>query len=288
VVEAFASQHEDGSWGDASDPRRRVLSSLWMAKALSELGVDDSHPRWHRAAEFLADVSHTYSGVLGLDGRDASVLSCYAGIAAEMYLLGGRPDLARPQIEWILRYQDVRVHGRMVRHRPAQVWDDALRTRYGGCLADTTCLIGLVKTGRALWRWSEHEPDGDAAELLANIRAVYLERRLMYRANGEIVPIGGTAGTSERWLLPTFPLDWHTDLIEVLDFVAHAGPPDVRMQAAIDAIAKAQLPDGTWPLRHSFRPSFLPAPERRSRHQGSPMITMRVAAALSACGARVT
>ena len=108
-------QNEDGSWGDASDPRRRVLSSLWMAKALSELGVDDGHPRWHRAAEFLADVSHTRSGVLGLDGRDASVLSCYAGIAAEMYLLGGRPDLARPQIEWILRYQDVRVRGRMVR-----------------------------------------------------------------------------------------------------------------------------------------------------------------------------
>ena len=70
---------------------------------------------------------------------------------------------------------------------------------------------------------------------MAIIREAYLERRLMYRANGEMVPIGGTAGTSERWLQPTFPLDWHTDLIEVLDFVAHAGPPDVRMQPAIDA-----------------------------------------------------
>jgi hypothetical protein len=285
VERAFASQRSDGSWGDHDDPGRRVLSTLWMTKALAELGVDDRHAGWHRAAEYLAGRTHTTTtGVLGLDGRDAGVLSCYAGIAGEMYLLAGRPDLARPQIEWILRHQDVRVRGGVRRSPAAEPWDERLRTRYGGCLADTTCLVGLVKTGRALLAWHEQAADPDAAELASVIRETYLERRLMYRTNGEIVPIGISGGAPDRWLQPAFPLDWHTDLVEVLDFVARSGPPDARMQPAIDRIIEAQLPDGTWPLRQTYRPRQLPAPERRSRTSGSPMITLRVVAAVTACG----
>ena len=284
VRSAFEAQHDDGSWGDDAESRRRVLSTLWMTKTLTELGVDHSHPGWARATDFLAGRTQTTStAVFGLDGRDSSVLSCYAGIAGEMYLRGGRPDLARPQVDWILAHQDVRVGGQSHRSRPAQPWDERIRTRYGGCLSDTTCLIGLVKTGRALLAWNEHEPDTDAAELAGIIREAYLERRLMYRSNGEIVPIGISRGSADRWLQPTFPLDWHTDLIEVLDFVARSGPSDVRMQPAIDQLAAAQLPDGTWPLRQTFRPRQLPAPERRSMRAGSPMITARAVAAITAC-----
>lgn len=286
IVAAFGSQRTDGSWGSDDDPRGSVLPTLWMAKSLAELGLDDSHAGWHAAVEFLAGTSHTGHGVLGLDGRDESVLSCYAGIAAEMYLQGGRSDLGRRQIDWILDYQDVSVGGRRLRRDPVATWDERMRTRYGGCLSDTTCLIGLVKTGRALTASLAHEHDARVAELVEAIREVYLERRLMYRSNGEIVPIGVYGAASDRWLLPTFPLDWHTDLIEVLDFVAHAGPPDRRMQPAIDRLVADRLPDGGWPLRLSFRPAALPAPERRSKRRSSPMITLRAASALAASGAR--
>ena len=288
IMPAFASQRNDGSWGADEDPRRRVLTTLWMAKVLAELGLDDTHPGWHRAAEFLAANAHTEHDALSVDGARGGVLSCYIGIAGETYLLGGRPDLARPQVEWIARYQEVRSRGGSKRSRPAETWDERLRTRYGGCLADTTCLIGLVKTGRALAAWDRHEPDARARELMQAMREVYLERRLMYRSNGGIVPIGVYGGAPDRWLQPTWPLDWHTDLIEVLDFVAHGGPPDPRMQPAIDELASLQLPDGTWPLRQSYRPAELPASERRSKHKGSPMITLRVVSALAACGARPT
>jgi hypothetical protein len=155
-------------------------------------------------------------------------------------------------------------------------------------MAETSCLIGLLKTGRALRAWDALSPDAGAAELVAAIREAYLERRPMYRSNGEIVPIGIFSGSPDRWLLPTFPLDWHTDLIEVLDFVARSGPADVRMQPAIDPLSESRLADGTWPLRHAFRPTFLAATERRSRHRGSPMTTLRVAAALAACDGRIT
>jgi len=55
------------------------------------------------------------------------------------------------------------------------------------------------------------------------------------------------------------------------------------MQPAIDVLMNAQLPDGTWPLRQTFRPRELPAPERRSRSKGSPIITLRAVVALDAC-----
>ena len=288
VEAALRSQHADGSWGSDGDARRRVLATLWMTKTLAELGLDDTHLDWHRAAEFLAAHSHTDQEALSLDGARGGVLSCYVGIAGETYLLGGRPDLARAQVDWIVRYQDVRTGGGARRREPAETWDEHLRTRYGGCLSDTTCLIGLVKTGRALAAWDRHEPDARARELVSAMREVYLERRLMHRSDGGIVPIGVFNGAPDRWLEPTFPLDWHTDLIEVLDFVARSGPPDPRMQPAIDRLVSLRLPDGSWPLRHSYRPPELPATERRSKRSGSPMITLRAAAALAACGAPVS
>ena len=286
VAQALDAQRADGSWGAAEEPRRRVLTTLWMTKTLAELGLDDADDGWHRAAGFLARNAHTGQDIMSLDGTDAGVLSCYIGLAGESYLLGGRPDLARPQIEWIVRFQDVRVGGQLRRRRDPDVWSADLRTRYGGCLADTTCLIGLIKTGRALAAWERIEPQPHTSELVAAIREVFLSRRLMYRSDGGIVPIGVYGRDPDKWLQPTFPLDWHTDLIEVLDFVASSGPPDPRMQPAIDRLASMRLPDGRWPLRRTFQPTELPAMERRSARSGSPMITLRVASALTACGAR--
>ena len=61
-----------------------------------------------------------------------------------------------------------------------------------------------------------------------------------------------------------------------------------RMQPAIDHLAEARLHDGGWPLRLSFRPEYLPAPERRSKTRSSPMVTLRAASAFAACGAEPT
>ena len=66
------------------------------------------------------------------------------------------------------------------------------------------------------------------------------------------MPIGVYGADPARWLLPTYPLDWHTDLIEVLDLVARTGPPDTRMQPAVDHLTEARLPDGGASIPHRF------------------------------------
>ena len=78
----------------------------------------------------------------------------------------------------------------------------------------------------------------------------------------------------------TFPLDWRTDLVEVLDVVARSGPGDARLRPALDHLAAQQLPGGGWPLQRSLRPPGLPALERRSALRASPWATLRVVDAL--------
>lgn len=275
-------QRADGSWGADDDWRRRVLPTLQTAMVLAELGLSVRQEGWSRAVDFLASVAHTTDGVFSRTGDPGGVLSCYVGIAGSTYLLGGRPDLAGPQVAWVLRHQDVRRGGVSSRPVPVEVYHRGLTTRYGGCLSRTTCLIGLVKTGRALELWTRETDDADARAVLAAIRVAFLERHLFRRAEGGVLPLGTPASDPERWLRPSFPLDWRTDLVEVLDLLARTGPADVRMQPALDHIAGVQLPDGTWPLGRAFWPPDLPAVERRDRRRGSPIVTMRVVEALSA------
>ncbi|WP_202628082.1 hypothetical protein [Cellulomonas sp. APG4] len=277
-------QRPDGSWGASDDARRRVLPTLWTASLLGELGAGDG-PAWQAAAEFLRTHGSADDGVFSRTARRDGVLSCYVAIAATTYLRGGRTDLARPQVEWLLRHQDVCEHG-VSRRGGVERYEPGLAVRYGGCLASTSCLIGVVKAGCALelWRRTTSQDGPGARELdamLAVVREALLERGLMRTRSGGVLPLGVPAHRPEDWLRPTFPLDWRTDLVEVLGLVTRTGPPDTRTAAARARLASWQLPDGGWPLLRAYWPPGFPPLERTSARRASRLVTRRVLAALS-------
>ena len=274
--EALAKQHSDGSWGSHERAGNRLLPTLWMVKALGELGLDRSHPGWNGGVRFITDIAATDGGVFSISGKRDGVLSCYVGIAALVYLHGGYPDLARAQLEWILRHQDLRVGGEEVRSVPAEQWGSYLATKYGGCMGETTCLVGLLRTGRALAAWGH----SDADDMVEGIRQVFLSRRLFRTSGGSVVPLAVSPSKAADWLVPTYPLDWRVDLIELVEFVARTGSPDERIQDAIDVIADFRLADGTWPLLRSYRPDELVGFSRPSKNRANPMATMRAVEAL--------
>ncbi len=283
VRRALEHQREDGSWGDGSTPTARVLPTLWMTKTLLELGRGgDASVR--EAGGFLATTACTDEGVFSLDGRRSGVLSCYVGTAASIFVALGFSESARAQVDWVLRYQDVRCGGASWREQPVEVWSPDLAWRYGGCLASTTCLIGLARTGAGLVAWREHTGSTAGDALLHQVAEAFLQRSLFQKTDGSTLPLGTPPSRADEWLLPTFPRDWRVDLIEVLHLVARVAGPDPRLQPALNVVGRQQLADGSWRLRRSFRPAALPLLERRSRSSGSTVITQRVVAALEGLG----
>lgn len=279
VEQAIAEQNDDGSWGDHGEPRGRILASLWMTKTLAELGYA-SDPAVDAAGQFLTSAASSERGVFSIDGQRSGVLSCYVGIAAGLYAAAGLDEQANAQVEWILRYQDVKCGGVSRRENEVGIWSDALTWRYGGCLASTSCLIGLVKTGIGLLAWRERSGSADADALLGQMAEALLEREVFKSTSGTTLPLGTPPRRANDWLLPTFPLDWRVDLIEALHLVAHVLGNDSRMEAAVAIVGEQQLTDGAWPLRRTFRPDHLPLLERRSQTAGSTVITRRVVNAL--------
>lgn len=213
VVSSVAErQRQDGSWGAADDVWRRILPTLWTTATLAELGAAGS-AAVSAGAAFLSAHAATDDGVFSRDGRRDGVLACYVAIAATTYLVSGRRDLAEPQVAWIMRYQDVQEHGSSLRGGVG-IYHPALAHRYGGCLGSTTCLVGVIKAGRALELWRRSEPDlvrsrgtRDIDDLIAVTREVLLTRRLMLRSDGGILPLSVPPARAQEWLQPSFPLD---------------------------------------------------------------------------------
>ena len=278
VAAALVSQHPDGSWGDHDRRLNRLLPTLWMVKTLHELGLATDSEQWRRGVEFLADVGHSDDGVFSISGRRDGVLSCYVGIVALLYLAGGFADYARYQMDWVLRHQEIKVSGEDRRDTAVAGWSPHLKEKYGGCMAETTCLVGLLRTARAMA--TSGRPEG--AHFVATTRRAFLERKLMFSSRGNVIPLAVSPAKAETWLAPTFPLDWRVDLVEVVEFVARTGATDDRMQDAIERLADMQRDDGTWPLLRSYPPAGLRGLERPSARRSSPIATMRVVEALSA------
>jgi len=74
-----------------------------------------------------------------------------------------------------------------------------------------------------------------------------LERRLFRRkSTGEVV--------KPSYLEFSFPNRWHYDVLRGLDYFREAGgPPDPRMDEAIEHVRSKRQPDGTWLLENTHR-----------------------------------
>ena len=282
VRAAAADQRSAASWGAADAPRKRILSTLRMTQVLVAVGAEE-HPAVAGAVDFLAAHALTADGTFTIDGTRRGVLSCYVGIAMACQEAVGRVDLAERQLEWIRAHQEVRVGGDELRDDRPCAPDEVMRSRYGGCMADTTCLLGLVKVGQAI---RAHVDRGGGTErdrsVLEAVREVFIRRRLHLTSTGTNVPLGVPAHRAEEWLDPTFPLDHRTDLVEVLDLVGRTGGPDPRLRPAIDQLMARRLEDGSWPLRRALWPGDLRIRTRRDRRRGDPMATLRTTLALHA------
>ena len=255
------------------------MTTIFAARSLQEGGVHD-HPGINRALDFLARTA-VVDGGASIDGRRDSVLSCYTGMLARLLVKAGRIDEAEPLLQWILRFQPV-AFGGVEYHRPeGPMWGDYLRQRFGGCMAETTCMLGLVPTVSALVAARDAGMPLAAGAHLAAMRQLLIDRRVMFGTSGAIMPLAGSTKadpTGTRWLVPAFPLDYVCDLLELVQLARHLGVPPDAMTEAVDLIGSWRIPGGGWPLLGTRRLVDAYRPEPVNRQRTSEIITRRVAA----------
>ncbi len=280
-------QHPDGSWGSQANPARRIVSTIFAARSLLEGGARDE-PALGRSLEFLAGAAvvpgaGSIDGSGGsIDGTRAGVLSCYTGMLARLFIEVGRTEAADPLVRWIVRHQPIAFGGvSYLQPAPGPLWDERLRRRYGGCMAQTTCLLGAVPTMSALVAARRAGMQVEVRRQLDATRRLLIDRRVMFGRTGSVMPLAGrTAKDPEgvRWLLPAFPLNYVIDLIELVQLAVDVDVPAEAMSEALDLIRSWRLPDGGWPMLGRRELADVYRPEPVDRRRRSEVITRRVKA----------
>lgn len=269
-------QHPDGSFGGQHSAESRIVSTIFAARSLHEAGLND-HPSLAPALDFLARTA--IHGGCTIDGRRDGVLCCYTGMLARLLIGLGRNETAAPLLDWSITYQPV-TFGATTYHQPsAPAWGSYLRDRHGGCMADTTCLLGLVPTISALIDARDAGIDLPANAHLEAMQQLLYDRRLLYGRAGTVIPLSGRTKadpTGTRWLLPAFPRDYVIDLIDLVELAQRLHVPREAMTDALELIESWQLPDGGWPLLGIRRIADAYRPEPVNRHQSSPITTRRI------------
>lgn len=268
-------QHPDGSWGDQRSEHARIVSTLMCVASIVEVGYDDRVPAVRRALDFLARRASV--GGCSIDGRRDGVLVCYTGILASVLIDAGRPEVARPLLAWLADYERVAYGDRVYYEAPKQ-WGSYLRTRYGGCLARTSCLIGVFRAGQALAAATKAGLDVPQ-DLHRAVCTLLDDRHLCFNRADALIGLGGRTkadpdGTS--WARTAFPRSYLMDLVDVIRLAVDLGVPSRAQAPARALLGSWRLPTGEWPLdgRRHLKYAYRPSPVRRN--EPSPWATLRV------------
>jgi hypothetical protein len=226
----LALEDDDGQWaGGAYFPAGHVPaedSQPWTATAhslslLRDFGVDPAADRIRRAIALIRENSRWEQG--GQAFFAGEVEPCINGLTVALGAYFG---------------QDV---------------DDVVTRLLGEQLEDGgwNCWTGqgsvrssFATTINVLDGLSEHERATGGSDQSREARRrgeeYLLDRKLFRRkSTGEVA--------DPAWLRFSFPTRWHYDVLRALDYFRGAGgPPDQRMDEAIDLLQTKRQPDGTW------------------------------------------
>jgi hypothetical protein len=236
-------EDDDGQWDggalfpgpidESKGPGQFGEGQPWSATAYSlmllrDFGIDPENTRVRRAIELVKENSHwEYAGEPFFEGEvepciNGMVVVLGAYFNADVDAVAAR--LIGEQLEdggWNCEAERGSVRSSF--HTTIRVLE--------GMLAHERATGGLPGSVEARRRGEEY----------------LLERKLFRRlSTGEVV--------DPDWLDFSFPTRWHYDVLRGLEYFRDlAGPPDPRLDEAIDLLRSKQQADGTWLLENTHR-----------------------------------
>jgi hypothetical protein len=259
----LGKQEAEGYWGIPQDfyVRAKYKGTVWNVITLAELGADSSDMRIHRAGEFILNNAQdiqsgafAYASDKNSGGDHAKVIPCLTGNMVFSLIRFGFLEDPRVQkaIDWIVKYQR---------------FDDGegiapkggLYDRYKQCWGKHTCMMGVVKTLKAL---AEIPPRKRSRAVSKTVErgAEYLLKHHLFKQSHNLALV-----VKEKWVRFGFLLMWETDALEMLGILTRLGYHDTYMQDAVDLVISKQDEQGRWLLEKTFNNRTLVKIERKGK-----------------------
>jgi hypothetical protein len=249
VPALLAAQNPGGYWGRPEDfyIRSKYQGTIWTYILLASLGANGKDPRLRQTAEFILANSQdrvgggfSHKGDAKRGGVADGVIPCLSGNMLWCLIRMGYLEDNRVQagIHWItstLRFDDGET-----------IPPDDPRYRYEKCWGRHTCIMGAVKSLKALAEIPLASRTAEVQSTLEN-GAEYLLKHHVFKHSHAPSQIAKT-----EWMRFGYPLMWNTDALEMLELLAGLGYRDERMNEAIRLVRSKQDEQGWWPLETTF------------------------------------
>jgi len=213
------------------------MNLLWRLTQLAEIPYAGSHPKVKRWLQQLVAATYTGDG-FSLNGSNDYMLACYNGMITRLLIKLNEVDATKIDsgIQWILKYQQV-ARGRHC------TWEGSAIQKYGGCMKQVPCYMGLVKSMVALSDYKQR-----MGYKTDNHLETMLEQGLEYILNHKVyLKLSNHQPITKDITKITFPFTWKTNVIEILRLLkANHLLSDSRCQSAKGFLLSKRKKDGYW------------------------------------------
>ncbi len=193
-------------------------------------------PKVQQWIQYMLESSITSDG-FSLLGKSDDILSCYNAMICSVLIKSGRSGSSEVKkgIDWILKYQTF--------DRDCKSsWHGSRAKKYGGCLKQTPCYVGLVKSTIALSDYIIAENSkNDEIQSKFNQGLEYILNQNLYQRRSDGLPI------RDYMIKFTYPFNYRTNIVELLSLMkANNRIDDVRCEPALNLLFKKRRKNGAW------------------------------------------
>jgi hypothetical protein len=219
------------------DFEHTALNLLWRLTQLAEIPFSGHHLLVKQWLDELILSTSTSEG-FSLTGKTDYILACYNAMITSLLvrLDDSCPEKIKTGISWILKYQHVN-------RGETSTWKGTGMQKYGGCMKNIPCYMGLVKSMIALsdYKHSPHYQSDPGLEAKLEQGLEYILNQQVYLRLSDGKPIA-------KYITQlTFPFTWQTNIIEILRLLQkNQKLKDARCQKAMDFLKSKQKKDGSW------------------------------------------
>lgn len=222
-----------------------VLNLLNRLTEIAEIPFTGQIPKVKAWANQLAELSFTGDG-FSITGKSDDLLSCYNAMITSVLIRLEFPgtDQIKKGVNWIVSFQHLE---RGLENK----WEGRRILKYGGCLKNTPCYIGVVKSLIALHDYRKsafYQPDFLVEDKLKQGLDYILDHHVYKRqSNGRPV-----TGDIEKI---TYPFSYKTNIIEILRLLKeNQRDTDERCSDAKKYLLSRRNKNGKWQINHSYLP----------------------------------